>query len=242
MLVAATALALVGSCTDRGADSADSDAACGTVDAARYDAFWLWAGVKPQPVLERAKRLYLLEGEVVGNPGRWVNQRGGTPRLGALPLYLVVRVETLDWEPETETALFSALRRWKQAGNNVVGVQIDFDARTRKLDQYADFLKQLRTKLPQEYQLSVTGLLDWSANADSEALNALGSTVDEVVLQTYQGRATVSGYEQYLKRLSRLKLPFRLGVVQGGKWCPRSIAKHPQFKGYVVFLVNPPPS
>ena len=34
------------------------------VDAARYEAFWLWAGVRPQPVLKRARRVYLLAAQV----------------------------------------------------------------------------------------------------------------------------------------------------------------------------------
>ena len=34
------------------------------VDARDYDAFWLWAGVAPQPVLDQARTIYILDGEV----------------------------------------------------------------------------------------------------------------------------------------------------------------------------------
>ena len=34
------------------------------VDPRDYDAFWLWAGVSPPSVLERAKTIYLLDGEI----------------------------------------------------------------------------------------------------------------------------------------------------------------------------------
>ncbi len=34
--------------------------AFGAVDARDYDAFWLWSGVTPQPVLKQAKTLYIL--------------------------------------------------------------------------------------------------------------------------------------------------------------------------------------
>ena len=34
------------------------------VDAEQYDAFWLWAGVNPQPVLATARTLYLLQGQI----------------------------------------------------------------------------------------------------------------------------------------------------------------------------------
>ena len=231
-------LASVGGC-----ERAQQRGACAPVDVAHYDAFWLWAGVKPQPVLEQAKRLYILEAEIIGDPGRLVAQREAAPRLGKLPVFMVIRVETLDWGPGVEQQILSAITAWERSGTQVTGLQIDFDARTRQLDRYAGFLKSLRERLPRRYQLSVTGLLDWSANADSESLNALGQVVDEVVLQTYQGRATVEGYDQYLDRLERLKLPFRLGLVQGGDWCAQPhIADNPAFKGYVVFLVNPRPS
>lgn len=234
-LTSLTLMASLGGC---GREQARGD--CAPVNATHYDAFWLWAGVKPQPVLEQAKRLYILEAEVVGSPGRLASQREAAPRLGSLPVFLVIRVETLDWAPEVEAQILAAIIAWERNGTHVAGLQIDFDARTRALDRYAVFLEKLRSRLPRRYQLSVTGLLDWSANADSQTLNALGQMVDEVVLQTYQGRATVEGYDHYLDRLERLRLPFRLGLVQGGQWCARpDLADNPAFKGYVVFLVNP---
>jgi hypothetical protein len=36
-------------------------------------------------------------------------------------------------------------------------------------------------------------------------------------------------------------LQFRVGLVQGGRWIePAGLRHNPNFKGYVVFLVNPP--
>ncbi len=32
------------------------------VEASHYRQFWLWAGVRPQPVLQQAERLYLHQG------------------------------------------------------------------------------------------------------------------------------------------------------------------------------------
>ena len=76
----------------------------------------------------------------------------------------------------------------------------------------------LRGRLPPDCRLSITGLLDWSSQGDSAALDALGGVVDEVVLQTYQGRHTIPGYEAYLARLSRMTIPFKIGLVEGGDW------------------------
>lgn len=211
------------------------------VDAARYDAFWLWAGVRPQPVLDRAKTVYVLHGEIKAAPDvRMHAQRPATPRIRHADVWIVYRVETLRWTPQVHAQVLAQIERWRAAGNRLVGVQIDFDARTRHLDEYATFLRDLRKRLPARYRLGITGLLDWSANGDPEGLRALEGVVDEIVLQIYQGRRVIPGYARYLQRLDRLNVPFRIGLLQGGEWTPPpSLAVHPKFRGYVVFLVNP---
>lgn len=214
------------------------------VDAAHYDAFWLWAGVKPQPALARAKTLYLLDGEVQATPSvRLAAQRAALPRVRHADVWMVYRVQTLRWTPAVHAQVLARLQRWRAAGNRVVGVQIDFDARTRHLDEYAGFLRDLRGRLPADCRLGITGLLDWSANGDPAGLDALAGVVDEIVLQIYQGRHVIPGYATYLARLDRLRVPFRIGLLQGGEWTPPpALARHPHFRGYVVFLLNPPPA
>ena len=206
-----------------------------------YDAVWLWAGVKAQPALATAKRLYLLQGQVEAtDPVRYAAQRAAVPRLGGRETWMVVRVETLDWPPAVYDQLLAALGRWRAAGNRVVGVQIDFDARTRHLDTYAAFLRGLRARLPGDCRLGITGLLDWSANGDPRGLDALAGVVDEAVLQIYQGRHVIPGYQAYLAKLDWLRLPFRIGLLQGGEWQPPpELEANPYFRGYVTFLVNP---
>ncbi|PTW43405.1 uncharacterized protein DUF3142 [Sphingomonas faeni] len=210
------------------------------VDANRYDAFWLWAGVRPQPALDRANRIYLLQGAVVGGEeARLVAQRAATPHVAHAQLWMVLRVETLAWTPQIHAQLLAALERWHRAGNRVAGVQIDFDARTHHLASYAAFLKTLREALPARYKLGITGLLDWSANGDPDGLDRLAGVVDEVVLQIYQGRHVIPGYGVYLAKLGRLKIPFRIGLLQGGEWSPPpGLSQNLRFQGYVVFLIN----
>lgn len=215
-------------------------AAAAPTDAADHDAFFLWAGVKSQPHLARARTLYLLQGQVEnGAQVRLVAQRPAVPRIAHADVWMAVRVETLAWPDEVYDQVLAALARWRAAGSNVVGLQIDFDAGTRHLDRYASFLADLRERLPQDYRLSITGLLDWSSNGDPAGLAALGGVVDEVVLQIYQGRRVIPGYAGYLASLDRLRLPFRIGLLQGGDWeAPDRLARNPFFRGYVVFLVN----
>jgi hypothetical protein len=209
-------------------------------DAGDYDAFFLWAGVKPQPLLAEARSLYLLQGQVTdGDPVRLVAQRPALPQVSSADVWMVVRVETLDWPVAVYTQVLAALSRWRAAGNKVLGLQIDFDAGTRHLDKYAAFLADLRKRLPDDCRLSITGLLDWSSNGDPAGLAALRGVVDEVVLQIYQGRRVIPGYAGYLAALDRLEIPFRIGLLQGGEWdAPKDLAGNPWFRGYVVFLVN----
>lgn len=211
----------------------------GIVDPGDHDAFFLWAGVRAPDVLRRARTVYLLAGEVRhDDPDRFVPLRA-TPRIGHARIWLVVRVERLDWGEGVWQAVWATLSHWRAAGNRLAGLQLDFDAATRGLGGYAVFLRQVRERLPPDLGLSVTGLLDWSAGGDPEALLRLAGVVDEVVIQTYQGRHTIPGYEAYLRSLSRLRMPYRIALVEGGDWQePSGLADDPDFRGYVVFLLG----
>ena len=215
------------------------------VRAADYDAFWLWAAVKPQPALANARSLYILQGQVGFSPrdptalGTLIAQGGTTPKVRHGEVWIVYRAHTLNWRPQTYGQILNQLRRWRDSGVPVVGIQVDFDARTRHLDTYQAFLRDLRRRLPADCRLGITGLLDWSSQGDSQVLSGLNGVVDEIVLQTYQGRHTIPGYQAYLASLERLHVPFKIGLAEGGEWSPPSaLATNPMFRGYVVFLEN----
>ncbi len=210
------------------------------VKAEDHAAFWLWAGVKPQPALASAKEIYILAGEVRDDDiPVIISQRAATPRVANANVWIVYRAQTITWDDNIFKLILAKTREWQADGNNVIGLQIDFDAGTQNLDRYAAFLENVRKHLPAELKLSITGLLDWSANGDPAGLAALGDVVDEVVLQIYQGRKVISGYEAYLRKLHRLPIPFRIGLLQGGEWNPPEELEHNRFfKGYVVFLLN----
>lgn len=218
------------------------------VKAEDYSSFWIWGGVTSQPVLSQAKSLYILQGEVVEkvrnntSTTKVIAQGMPVARLRKGKVWLVYRATTLHWTPGTTQAIISQLKLWQLSGNPIVGLQIDFDAKTRYLHEYVVFLKRLRASLPTDYRLGITGLLDWSATGDINALNQLHNVVDEVIVQTYQGRKTISNYHDYLPALKRLTLPFKIGLVQNGEWqAPDYVKSNPWFQGYVVFLQNQPP-
>lgn len=215
-----------------------------SVDARDYDTFWLWSGVASQPVLEQAKTLYVLQGQIFA-PRRdkqrvdFIAQGMSVTRLPSPELWIVYRAHTLRWPDSVYRQLFGQVERWRQAGNAVTGIQIDFDARTRYLQEYVTFLNDLRERMPSRYKLSITGLMDWSSNADPAAIGQLKGVVDEIVVQTYQGRRSIPDYAAYLPRVSRLGVPFKVGLVQGGEWdAPGYLRGSEWFRGYVVFLRN----
>lgn len=207
--------------------------------------FWLWAGVHPQPALRSAHTVYLHQGEVtaLACPQRACFRALGIPvaKLTVPNLWLTLRIETLDLPPDTLKRVAVLMEHWRRAGNHVVGLQLDFDAATRSLGEYDHFLRQVRDGLDSRYRLSVTGLLDWAQNGSVQTLNQL--PVDELVIQTYQGRQTVTKYARYLPALMALRVPFKLGLVQGGVWnddWERRLSRSAYYRGRVVFMVNAP--
>lgn len=192
----------------------------------------------PPENLAEAETVYLLWGEVRrGDPSHVEVLRPEPPRTAGPEIWLVVRAERLDWGEGAYRQLLAEARRWRGRGNRLAGIQVDFDAATLRLGAYAGFLRDLRRRMAPDLKLSATGLMDWSSGAGTDDLAALEGVLDEVVVQTYQGRTTIPGYRRYLPTLARLDLPYRIGLIQGGEWAPPpSLARDPDFKGYVVFL------
>ena len=211
------------------------------VKAEQHQAFWLWSGVKPGPQLRGARVVYLHQGEIVTRGGRVVFERMGLPvsRLTFPRIWLTVRITTLDVPADLWRRIIPLLNRWETAGNHVVGLQIDFDAATHRLNDYALFLSELRKRLPKHYALGVTGLLDWAKTGNVATLNKL--PIDELVVQSYQGRHTVADYPRYLPALKKLKIPFYIGLVQNGTWdsqYEKLLAGSPWYRGTVVFMLH----
>lgn len=205
-------------------------------------AFWLWSGVRPGDALQNAQLMYLHQGDILLQNGLPVFERKGLPvsKLSFPRLWLTVRFTTLDVPDAMLERLGRLLQRWQATGNTVVGLQIDFDAGTHNLDDYGQFLQRVRATLPPEFALGVTGLLDWAKTGSVATLNTL--PVDELVVQSYQGRHTVQHYADYLPALSRLRIPFKVGIVQNGEWDIQEetrLSASAWYRGIVVFLLNP---
>ncbi|HIC8860615.1 TPA: DUF3142 domain-containing protein [Aeromonas hydrophila] len=214
-----------------------------SVDAINYHSFWLWSAAHYQPVMSQATSLYLHQGEILSRPAgpRFIKLGRAPTQIQTEQLWLVVRVNVLPLSADHEKLLAQLYRKWRKAGAQVTGIQIDFDAATHQLHRYAASLRQLRQVLPTNCKISVTGLLDWAQTGDIAQLNSL--PVDEIVIQTYQGKRTVPGYNAYLPAMMQFRIPFKVGLVQGGDWnesWQKFLSKSQYYKGEVVFLVNQP--
>ncbi len=215
------------------------------VQAEHYQDFWLWPGNSIPTNIPQINNLYILQGEFLGK-GSQSNLRltGILPsRITAKKIWLVFRVEQALWSDAITGAINHRIKMWEYQGNTVAGIQIDFDARSAALADYGNFLQLVRQKLPAHYQLSVTGLLDWSTGAYRSGLANISQTADEVIFQTYQGRSTIPDYLSYLQPISTLKQPFKIGLIEGGLWQPqlpqvKALHHNPHFLGFVVFLKN----
>ena len=49
-------------------------------------------------------------------------------------LWLVFRTHHLNWAEQDYQNIFNRLTQWKNQGNNVIGIQIDFDSKTTVYD------------------------------------------------------------------------------------------------------------
>ncbi|TDN49012.1 MULTISPECIES: DUF3142 domain-containing protein [Buttiauxella] len=206
-----------------------------------YTAYWLWSGVSSQPALQNAQVVYLHQGEIVSRQNRAKFIKLGVPRspLAFPSVWVTVRTTTLDVPDDILNSVLDLPGKWAAAGNHVVGLQIDFDAGTYRLQDYQKFLLRVRHKLDKRFALGVTGLLDWAKTGSIQQLNAL--PIDELVIQTYQGKTTVKEYQRYLPALLKLRVPFKIGLVQNGEWdksWQTRLATSSFYRGEVVFLLN----
>src|SRR5260221_8629925 len=183
---------------------------CADVAPADYNAFWLWGGVTPSPVLAQARTLYILQGEVYADRRRNsvdVRAQGiSIPHLKTNEIWLVYRANTLDWPERAPELMTAQVARWRLAGNNVVGVQIDFDAATGRLANYADFLRNLRKHLPADCHIGIIGLLDWSGRIHPPTGNGLKGIVDGLGIPTCPGAQTRPAYARCLPPLGLFTL------------------------------------
>lgn len=139
------------------------------------------------------------------------------------PVWLVVRLDGQLQHIDSSLVfenLLSQLHQWQQSGLSVTGVEIDYDSPSSKLVVYQQFLKLLRTRLPQDLQLSLTLLPTW---LDSPYLPALVQQADLSVLQVHAVLSPEKGLfdaelaASWIKRYSKVtQKPFYVALPAYG--------------------------
>ncbi len=213
------------------------------VNAQQYSSFWIWGNISSAAYLHHAKELYILQGEMNWDRAKrtsvFIPQGIAILQKPQQKIWLVICSHHLNW---SEANVEMVIQQWKNAGNHIQGLQIDFDAKTQNLQQYAVFLQKIRQQLPQEYRLSITGLMDWTNLQNPNTLTLLRQNIDDIAIQTHRGSTTISNYSAYLAKVAQLQLPYKIGLVQHGQWqAPKHLAQDPNFKSYVVFLLHSKP-
>ncbi|MBI5367266.1 MAG: DUF3142 domain-containing protein [Planctomycetes bacterium] len=137
------------------------------------------------------KTVFAYQGVIESAAGRFaLSPGGGQLNLpDGVALHAVFRLAasaTAALTPEKTAAaralILDAFQKCRRKHPLLAGLQLDCDMPTSRLGEYAEFLRELRTGLPPECELSATMLLDWLRSAD---LPALMSAVDFVAPQFY---------------------------------------------------------
>jgi hypothetical protein len=134
------------------------------------------------------------------------------------------RISAVDASCTVLSAFAADLDLAKTDHAHVVGLQLDFDVPTRLLRRYAAVLQNIRAQLPNEMQLSITGLPTW---LDSPALVEVLAACDFWVPQCYGAqvperldqRVPITTPEFVARSVARtrdLGLPFYAGVAAYG--------------------------
>jgi hypothetical protein len=202
--------------------------------------YWIWAGITAKDAPPDSE-LYLYQGLIFTKDMNNSYKRVGLyPHpLKAKKIFLVYRLEgDLPKVFYVMNVFKNTVEGWKHHPVTITGIQIDFDSATSKLLLYSDFLAELRSSLPSQYALSITGLGDWAVNGNETVLQKITTTTDEVVFQLYQDRSPLKNINFYIESLSDYPFPFRVGFLakNPNKDYIEKLEKNPKFRGVIYFI------
>jgi len=172
----------------------------------------LWAWESPQDLrfLQHGEGVAFLAGELhlEGAAARWVPRRNPLRVNPATPLLAVLRVESRhpDLSAEQGEALVARARGLLSLPQ-VQGLQLDFDARESERAFYAEALKRLRARLPEQTPLSITALASWCLEEDWLSTAGLAGVVDEAVPMLFRLGSDEARLRQRLGQGTRLREP-----------------------------------
>lgn len=175
---------------------------------------WVWAGITVKDV-PATGILYVYQGHATQKSGALsFTKHGLYPHTLARDLFLVYRLTKPLPAPEDLAAIFNHHQiKWTQSGARILGIQLDFDAATKNLATYAQYLRNLRRHMDAPSKISITGLGDWITSAPRAAQSDLMDACDEIVFQLYQERSPLPHIETFFKKLAHFNRPFKVGLL-----------------------------
>ena len=202
------------------------------INLAHASEVWIWPAAYPK-MRNFSDTAYVLQ---VQFP-----KQGPKVSLGPSPwpwklkeLHLVFRFERRPLPEEVDVHFKELAYRWEGHGVRVAGIQLDYDCPTSKLADYAYVVREIRKRLPPQYQLSVTGLYDWF---HKPSLKHFGKDVP-LYFQLYHGLHPVAVATNNLSPTIELQSHFKLGLLPEQSLDPllkKSLEKDRRFKGLVYF-------
>ena len=185
-------------------------------DAYIWQRLWtpaLIASAHESADLVRSWRVLLAEAD---RAGRWTKVTLPWREVGATgrPVVGVIRIDGR-LEEERVPALLERIAATID-GAPLAGLEIDYDCPTSMLAAYADFLAELRRRLPATLPLSITALPTWM---NSPRLEALAPPLAELVLQVHavddprRGLFDPEQAERWVREFGRrIGRPFRVAL------------------------------
>lgn len=129
------------------------------------------------------------------------------------------RLATLDANAIADKAA-DLVGKWRAAGVNVNGIEIDYDCASARLSDYGKLLATLKARLPKDVALSITALPAWM---ESPALADVLANADEAVLQVHavtdpkHGLFDPKQAQDWIERFAKIDAkPFRIALPAYG--------------------------
>lgn len=202
--------------------------------------YWVWKASDLQWVPEDSP-LYLYQGDYGLYPGVVSFIKRGlspSPALAARSPVLLVRVYRLEAPEELARQLAYLVDQWERRGAVISEVQLDHDSPSSQLEDYADYVRQLKQQLKKMglYQaMSVTGLATWLAD-NPWGLERLARESHYIHFQLYNDYQPLQRLPEYLKRLQDYNHPYKLGITASPEFDKREFVPNGRYLGTTVFL------
>jgi hypothetical protein len=206
-----------------------------------HAAEWIWPSA--QSALEKTviREIYLLQLTYLPEKKSFYHLGTAPYPLRNKKITIVIRLKDL---PPVHNLIisYSALKeKWERHHVEVSGMQLDFDSPTRSLNNYADYLLEVRKELNMKSELSITGLGDWINNSMSFQEKLENSHIS-IFYQMYQGEKGFKFTDTQLRTLENYKINFRMGFLAQQDIDLSSLdilQKNIHYKGHLCFLTKP---